>query len=136
MKVYFHCPSMIPEIQNIFDPAELEKTTVTLQTFIRDFESEYLTQEDTIYLDEGSRMEYITRSQSFRVEGILIHVHPTAKDYPEDPTTVEVQEYIIDGGSVNVGSPTKTWFDKWYDELYRVPRQGNASPFVGNAYAT
>ena len=35
---------MIPEIQNIFDPAELEKTTVTLQTLIRDFESEYLTQ--------------------------------------------------------------------------------------------
>jgi hypothetical protein len=55
---------MIPEIQNIFNPAELEETTVTLQiTFIRDFESEYLTQEDTIYLDEGSRMEYITRPQ-------------------------------------------------------------------------
>lgn len=75
-------------------------------------------------------MEYITRPQFFRVEGILIHVHPTAKGYPEDPTTVEVEEYIIDhedGGSVNVGRPTKTWFDKWYDELYRVPRQGNAS---------
>lgn len=68
-------------------------------------------------------MEYITSPNSFRVKGILIHVHPLEKDYPEDPATVEVEECIInheDGGSVNVGSPTKTWFDEWYDELYNA----------------
>jgi hypothetical protein len=95
MKLYFHCPSIIPEIENVFDPENPERTTVSLRVTVEDSESGYLDHEDTIYLDEDSRMEYITSPNSFRVKGILIHVHPLEKDYPEDPATVEVEECII-----------------------------------------
>ena len=47
-----------------------------------------------------------------------------AKDYLEDSTTVEVEGCTIDhedGWSVNVGRPTKVWFDEWFEELSHNP---------------
>jgi hypothetical protein len=58
MKLYFHCPSMIPEIRNVFDPPNPGRTTVSLRAIVKDSESEYLEHEDTIYLDGSSRIEY------------------------------------------------------------------------------
>lgn len=42
-------------------------------------------------------------------------------DYPEDPEKVEATGCVLrldgKGTSMDLGKPTRVWFDQWYDEL-------------------
>ncbi|CAB3991172.1 Hypothetical predicted protein [Paramuricea clavata] len=124
MKLYFHYPTMIPEIRNVFDPENPESTTIYLRANVCSPEFGFSVQEDEIFLVGGNKIEYIIPPTSLIVESILIHINPDSKDYQEDPNTVVIEGCVIDdnGERVNLGRPTKICFDEWYDELHRDPQ--------------
>jgi hypothetical protein len=111
---------MASEIWDVFAPDGCKKVIASIQANVQ--ETGY--NEDEVRFGEYpmTSIQYIVSGKNpWVINGILIQVSPFCVDYPENPEKVEVTGCVLrldgKGTSMDLGKPTRVWFDQWYDEL-------------------